>query len=319
MGSAKMRIIMMGTGPFAVPSLRALAKSEYELLLVVSRPLRGRRGSPAPPMHDATAELGLELWTPESVNLPESVDRLVEFNADLLIVCDYGEILRPPVLAATRLGGINLHGSLLPKYRGAAPVQWAVLNGDAEAGNTVIQMTPGLDAGPCLAQQRIVIGPMETAGELESRLAERGAEAVLQVVGELDTDSMAPFPQDKSLASRAPRLSKEDGQIDWNQSAQAIHNRVRALQPWPRTFTFLALPGREPLRITIDKTRPTEVNEPLAEPGTLALVDKRLLAATCDGWLELLALQPAGKRQLAPAEFLNGYPQAVGCQLSNGP
>ncbi len=312
-----MRIIMMGTGPFAVPTLRALAASEYEVLLVVSRPFRGRRGTPSPPMHHAAEELGLELWTPDSANLAESVERIVELNADLLVVCDYGEILRPPVLAATRLGGINLHGSLLPKYRGAAPVQWAVLNGDAETGNTVIQMTPGLDAGPCLAQQRVEIGPMETAGELEARLAELGAVAVLQVVLELDTDSMSPVPQDKSFASRAPRLSKEDGLIDWHQPSQAIHNRVRALQPWPRTFTFLELPGREPLRITIDKTRPVASDQPPAEPGRLALVEKHLLAATADGWLELLALQPAGKRQLAPSEFLNGYPQAAGARLSS--
>jgi methionyl-tRNA formyltransferase len=316
-----MRIVVMGTGPFAVPTLRKLAESDCELLMVVSRPFRGRRGTPLPPMHLAAAELGLELWTPESINLPESVERLVELNADLLVVCDYGQILRPPVLAATRLGGINLHGSLLPRHRGAAPVQWALLSGDAETGNTVIQMTPGLDAGPCLAQQRVAIDPLEDAGELEARLATLGADAVLQVVRELDSDSASPQPQDAAAASKAPRLEKSQGLIDWNQPAVAIHNQVRALQPWPRTYTFLPLPGREPLRLTIDKTRPAEALglstlPPPAAPGTLALADRHLLCATADGWLELLSLQPAGKRQLAPGEFLNGYPQAVGAQLT---
>jgi methionyl-tRNA formyltransferase len=148
-----MRIIFLGTGGFAVPSLRALCASEHEVALVVVRPPKGRRGELPAPMQLAAKELGAPVWTPESVNLPESQHRLRELAADLLVVCDYGEILRNETLATTRLGGINLHGSLLPKYRGAAPVQWAILNGENETGNTVIQMTPGLDAGPSLGQQ----------------------------------------------------------------------------------------------------------------------------------------------------------------------
>ena len=153
------------------------------------------------------------------------------------MVCDYGEILKPPALAAARLGGVNLHGSLLPKYRGAAPVQWAILNGDSETGNTVIQMTPGLDAGPCLGIDRVAIDPDESAGELEARLAERGAALVLQVVDELEAGVRNAASARQRAASKAPRLEKEDGLVDWTAPAAAIKNQVRALDPWPRAYT----------------------------------------------------------------------------------
>jgi methionyl-tRNA formyltransferase len=144
-----MRLVMLGTGPFAVPTLRRLHASPHQVVRVVTRPPRGRRAEP-PPMQQAAEGLGLPVWQPDTVNSDESRTRLSADAPELLVVCDYGEILKPETLAVACLGGINLHGSLLPKYRGAAPVQWAVLNGDAETGNTVIQMTPGLDAGPCL-------------------------------------------------------------------------------------------------------------------------------------------------------------------------
>ena len=272
-------------------------------------------------MHTAANGLGIELWSPESVNLPESVARLTSYEADLMVVCDYGEILRPPALEATRLGGVNLHGSLLPKYRGAAPVQWAVLNGDAETGNTVIQMTAGLDAGPCLAQQRVAIDGDETAGELEERLAALGAEAVVAVVEQLATGNIRPLVQDNSAASKAPRLTKQQGDIDWGLAAEAIKNRVRGLSPWPRTFSFWHLEGREPLRVVIDKVcvvtkgdlgdaREGEgnVDSSTLSPGSPLAASGRLVVATGDGLLELLEVQPAGKRKMAAEEFLRGHP-----------
>ena len=161
-----------------------------------------------------------------------------QLSPDLLVVCDYGEILRPETLATARLGGINLHGSLLPKYRGAAPVQWAILRGETETGNSIIQMTPGLDAGPCLAQQRTPIDPDEDAEQLETRLAAMGAELVLRVIDELESGTAKPIAQDAGLASKAPRLKKEQGAIDWSRPAQEIKNQVRGLRPWPRAFTF---------------------------------------------------------------------------------
>lgn len=309
-----MRLAFLGTGGFAVPALRALWASTHDVALVVVRPPKGRRSEPPAPMRLAADELGAELWLPKSVNLPESQQRLRELAADLLVVCDYGEILRSETLATTRLGGINLHGSLLPKYRGAAPVQWAILRGEQETGNTVIQMTPGLDAGPCLGQQRVAIDPDETASELESRLAELGAQLVLEVVGQFAAGTTQPIAQQKTAATKAPRLTKDDGAIDWSQSATKIKNQVRALQPWPRTFTFWQRGTGEPGRLNIDRVRIAD--EQGGPPGTVLAVGERLVVATGGGALEILELQPAGKRCMAAAEFLRGNPVKVGDRLS---
>lgn len=296
-----------------MPSLRAIvASGVHEVLAVVTRPPRGRKGEPPSPMAAAAEELGLPLWQPESVNLPESVAQLAGYEADLLVVCDYGEILKPEALSATRLGGINLHGSLLPKYRGAAPVQWAVLNGDAETGAAVIQMTPGLDAGPILGEVRTPIGPDETSGELEDRLSQLGAEVTLQVVGELASGTASGTPQDKSLATKAPRLKKEDGLIDWSRPAQAIKNQVRGLQPWPRAFVFVPQPKGEPLRLSVDRV---EVVPGDGKPGEVLVADKRLVLATGDGAVELLEVQPAGKRRMAAEEWLRGTAVETGTLL----
>ena len=239
-------------------------------------------------------------------------------------MCDYGEILRPATLATATLGGINLHGSLLPKYRGAAPVQWAILRGETETGNSVIQMTPGLDAGPCLGQQRTPIDPDEDAGQLESRLASMGAELVLRVIEQLESGTATPIEQDKSLASKAPRLKKEDGAIDWSRPAQEIKNQVRALRPWPRTFTYWHRENAEPLRLNIDRVTihplplgegrllGTRRGEVRAAPGTILEAQGRLLTATGDNPLEILELQPAGKRSMTTAEFLRGHRLGIG-------
>lgn len=308
-----MRLIFLGTGGFAVPALRALWASAHEVALVVVRPAKGRRTEPPAPMHLAAEDLGAPIWLPESVNLPESQQRLRDLAADLLVVCDYGEILRSETLATTRLGGINLHGSLLPKYRGAAPVQWAILRGETEIGNTVIQMTPGLDAGPCLGQQHVAIDPDETAGELEGRLAELGARLVLDAVDRLAAGTAQPVPQQKSAATKAPRLKKEDGLIDWSRPAHEIKNQVRALQPWPRTFTFWQRGAGEPLRLNIDRVQ--FADERGSPPGTVLAVGERLVVTTGDGALEILELQPAGKRRMAAAEFMRGHPMRAGDQF----
>lgn len=317
-----MRIVALGTGPFAVPSLKALmASDEHKVLAVVTRPPRGRRKEPPAPMAVAAEELGLPLWQPESVNLPESVERLAAYEADLLVVCDYGEILKPDALGTTRLGGVNLHGSLLPRYRGAAPVQWAVINGDAETGNTVIQMTPGLDAGPILGTQLIPINPFETSGELEDRLAELGGELTLKVVNELAAGTAVGTPQDKSLMTKAPRLKKEDGLIAWTRPAAEIKNQVRGLQPWPRAYTFVPQPKGEALRLVIDKVEVTESTEdtPLeaGQPGAVLVADKRLIIATGDGALEILEVQPAGKRRMAAGDWLLGAKLEAGSVLGS--
>jgi methionyl-tRNA formyltransferase len=319
-----MRLVMLGTGPFAVPTLEALAASPHEIALVVTRPPRGRDPQ-ASPLQRAGKLLSLAVWSPASVNLPESQARLTALNADLLVVCDYGEILKSETLATTRLGGINLHGSLLPKFRGAAPVQTAILRGESETGNSVIQMTPGLDAGPCLGQQRTPIDPDEDAAALETRLAEMGAELVLRVVEQLASGTTQPIPQDAAGASKAPRIKKEQGAIDWSRPAIEIHNLVRAFRPWPRAYTFWHRNAAPPMRLNIDRARaasaapeenPARASElRIAAPGTILQADERLLIATGDGVLELLALQPAGKRAMSAGEFLRGNRVKIGDRL----
>jgi methionyl-tRNA formyltransferase len=313
-----MRLMMLGTGPFAVPTLERLAASEHEVALVVTRPPRDRAAT-ASPLQRAGESLGLAVWSPESVNAPEAQARLAALNADLLVVCDFGEILRPATLAAARRGGINLHGSLLPKYRGAAPVQRAILAGETETGNSVIQMTPGLDAGPCLGQQRTPIDPDEDAGQLELRLAALGAELVCQVVSQLAAGTARPIEQDKRLASKAPRLTKEEGAIDWSRSALAIKNQVRALRPWPRAFTFWHRAGGPPVRLNIDRVGLISQHHgeaaSAAGPGAIVESTNRLLVATGDEEIEVLELQPAGKRAMSASEFLRGNRVVVGDKL----
>lgn len=307
-----MRLIMLGTGPFGAPTLRRLAGSRHEVVQVVTRPPRGRKAE-APPLAKVAEKLGIPVSHPETVNSEEARAALRGLAPDLLIVCDYGEILKRETLAVARLRGINLHASLLPKYRGAAPVQWAILNGETETGNTVIQMTPGLDAGPALGIQRVTIDPDETAGELEVRLAEQGAELVLSVVDDLDAGTAKPQPQDKAAASKAPRLAKEQGLIDWSRPALAIKNQVRALDPWPRAYTHWQRPG-DPLRLIIHRVQTVDDGSS-APPGTILQAGPRLIVATGEGALEILALQPAGKRAMTASEFLRGYPLAPGQQL----
>jgi methionyl-tRNA formyltransferase len=304
---------MLGTGPFAAPTLKALVASPHDVALVVTRPPRGREPA-ASPLARAAEELGLRIWSPDSVNIADSQARLLSLAADLLVVCDYGEILKSETLAATRLGGINLHGSLLPKYRGAAPVQTAILRGETETGNSVIQMTPGLDAGPCLGQDRLQIDPDEDAQELESRLAAQGAALVLQVVDQLAAGTAQPVPQDKAQASKAPRLTKEQGAIDWSRPAAEIKNLVRAVRPWPRAYTFLFRTGAPPLRLNVDRVALARTalavrahTDSALLPGAVLHADQELLIATGDGVLELLELQPAGKKSMSAGDFLRGY------------
>ena len=276
-------------------------------------PARHEDAAPRRARFSASGErLGLELWTPESVNLPESQARLAALAADLLVVCDYGEILRPATLATTRLGGINLHGSLLPKYRGAAPVQCAILRGETETGNTVIQMTPGLDAGPCLAQERTRIDPDEDAATLESRLAVLGAKLVLRVVDEIAAGTAQPIEQNSGEASKAPRLTKEHGAIDWTRPAIEIKNLVRAVQPWPRAYTFWHRSAGAPVRLNIDRVQLVDSCELASASGDVVEASNRLLLSTGNGILEVLKILPAGKRAMSAAEFLRGNHVSVG-------
>jgi methionyl-tRNA formyltransferase len=252
-------------------------------------------------------EHGTPLFEPEQVNCEEARARLREYGADLLVVCDYGQILSAQTLAATRLGGVNLHGSLLPKYRGAAPIHWAIYHGETETGVSVIHMTPRVDAGPVIKQSRTSIGPDETAAELEARLSEMGPAPVLDAIDALDAGTEHALPQDPALASKAPRLKKTDGLIDWSRPAEAIRNHVRAMEPWPKTYTFWHRANGAPMRLILGPASLAEASDPAVAPGTvLEAAGDRIVVAAGEGAVVLNTLQPAGKRLLAVREFLRG-------------
>jgi methionyl-tRNA formyltransferase len=307
-----MRLVMMGTGGFALPTFQALYRTHHEVVALVTQPLRNERGATISPLRGIAKQQGAKIFDPDDVNAPESLERLAGFEADLFIVADYGQILSSAALATARLGGINLHGSLLPKYRGAAPINWALYHGEAKAGVSVIHMTPRIDAGPVLAQASLSVEPQENAPQLEARLSALGAPLACEIIDQLEQGPVPEIPQDASQRTKAPRLKKQDGAIDWTRPAEAIHNQVRALEPWPKTFTYWHRATGEPLRL-IPGAVHLAVGSSAHPPGTVLVADgETLVLATGSGPLQIDSIQPAGKKMQSTAEFLRGYPVAVG-------
>lgn len=344
-----MRMILLGTGPFAVPTCQQLLEDGHDIALVVTRPLVDPQAKklPARPVHQWASQAGLEIYEPASINAPEAIERLAGLEADLMFVCDYGQILSKASLSTTRLGGINLHGSLLPRHRGAAPVQWTLLSGDEQAGVTVIHMTPGLDAGPALAVASTQIVEDETAEQLEPRLAQLGVAATQHAIAMLaNWDGRSPIGviQDAGLVTKAPRFAKRDGQLDFRRSAVLLARQVRACQPWPSTFAELAWPEGKKMRLLVKAARAIPDTLPGLKDrpvGTVTVVDTRELAgeqskvlatsatgdavlagysdwsapwqrvlgvATSEGTLLIGRVGPAGKREMSVDEFLRGHP-----------
>lgn len=326
-----MKIVMMGTGPFAVPTFESLLRDGHDIPLLVTRPPVPSKGKEPPinPMRVVAEAHGIPVFDPINVNAADAVSRLQSIEADLLVVCDYGQILASAVLETARCGGINLHGSLLPKYRGAAPVQWCVFNGDPDSGVSVIHMTPRLDGGPILVQCSIAVDPDETAGELEQRLSALGVGAVrdaLELLMTWDGHSCLGIVQESSQVTKAPRLSKSQGQIDWTKSAVQIRNQIRAFQPWPGSFALWQRGTEQPLRLIIlagdiiseveAAVSRHEIANP--QPGEIVYSDKtRLWIQTGAGILGLTRVQPAGKRIMDIAEFLRGYVPRTGQRFQN--
>lgn len=323
----------MGTGPFAVPSCKQLLEAGHEPLLVVVRPAAGRK-APQSPVQLWAEHIGLPIEYPASINSPEAIGLLRSVEADLYFVCDYGQILSRECLSVPRLGGINLHGSLLPRHRGAAPVQWTILSGDSEAGVSVIHMTPGLDAGPILARRALSVLPDESAGELETRLSQLGAGATLEAMALLESWDGSTFigtVQDKAHATKAPRLNKADGQLDCSLSATQLERKVRGYQPWPGVYGELIFSESKRLMIHLRTARAIEITEQLqqqqsnrpvgsawsataAELGQsgeawVAPWDRLLVIATGQhGLLAVSIVQAAGKRAMSTSEFFRGHP-----------
>jgi methionyl-tRNA formyltransferase len=306
-----MRVVMMGTGTFAEPTFEALLASRHAVVGLVTQPDRTigeKRGSTrqvGKGMKGIAVERGIPVLQPESINTPDGERRLRELTPDLLVVAAYGQILSRSVLEAAPRGGINVHASLLPKYRGAAPVAWAIKSGERETGVCIIRMSTALDAGDILARGVVEIGPDETAGELESRLSTIGAKLAVEMVDKLEAGPVEGTKQDKSQATKAPKLTKEMGLIDWSQPAAAVWNQIRAMQPWPTAYTFLHRTEPPPLRTIIVKCAP--IGGDTAEPG-MATRDGNRLFVACGGGssLEVLELQPSGKKRMSAADFLRG-------------
>ena len=317
-----MRIVFMGTGGFAVPTFRRLIESEHEVTRLFTRPpkpvhRRKKENVLDNPMRAAAEEYSIDISMPNSINDVSAVDELRQIEPDLLVVCDYGQILSKEALSVSRLGGINLHGSLLPKYRGAAPINWAIYNGEAESGICVIHMTPKLDAGPCLVIRSTPIGPNENAIDLESRLSELGVDAVVDAIDELSRwDGSSPIGeiQDKALATKAPRLKKSDGAIDWNRSSQQIFDQIRAFKPWPGTFTELSHGGKS-IRLIVETA---SICDESGEPGSVMRADSKGICVACgQGAMVIETLKPAGKRLMTAEEFMRGHPVEPGDLFSS--
>jgi methionyl-tRNA formyltransferase len=310
-----MRLVFCGTPQFAVPALEALLGAGYDVPLVLAQPDRpvGRKQILTAPAVKQTAALrDIPVLQPEKLrNNPELEAKLREIAPDAIVVVAYGRIIPPWMLTLPRLGNINVHASLLPKYRGAAPIQWALANGDSVSGVTTMLLNEGLDTGPMLGQREISIGEDETAVELSPRLSKLGGELLIATLSGLADGSMRAVAQDDSKATLAPILTREDGRVDFSRSAAKIYNRWRGFQPWPGAFAEF----REEKLIFV-KLRKAAAGA-AAAPGTLRADGKQLFFCCGDGgWLEMVEVQPAGKRAMAAEEFLRGHRLTAGERFS---
>ncbi|MGL6197211.1 MAG: methionyl-tRNA formyltransferase [Thermoguttaceae bacterium] len=326
-----MRIIAMGTGGFAVPSLEFLIEHGHEIIAVVTMPQRTGQGKRpvVTPMRAAANKYGIPIHEPENINTRESHDLLYLLGAELLFVCDYGRILSTDILKSTPLGGINLHGSLLPKYRGAAPINRSILNGDTHTGVSVIHMTAKVDAGPIVAESEpIKILDEDNAVSLEERLSVAGAWLVVRTVDQMATGRMPAIPQPEREVSKAPKLRKEEAIIDWKRDATYINNHVKAMVPWPRSHTFWQKEAGKTLRLILTSTEIIDrntVQDAISAPaGVVVKAKGDQLLVSCgknangkETLLRINKIQPAGKGVINAESFINGYNIRPGDSFGN--
>lgn len=304
------KLVFMGTPDFAVPALQAVHAAGHDIALVVTQPDRpkgrGRKVEP-PPVKKASEKLGLAVTQPDNLRSETAKQLLQAADADFFIVVAFGHLLRESVLKMPKRGCINVHASLLPRYRGPAPIQWAVINGDTETGVTTMLMDKGLDTGDMLMAAREPIGPSDTAGSLHDRLAQQGADLLVQTLAAFADGTIRRTPQDHSAATYAPLLKKTDGLIDWKKPAAKIEPFIRGMSPWPGAFTFW-----KNTRLKIYRSE-IEASADDALPGTvLNSRPNRLIVSTGDGALSILELQSASGSRLPVSEFLRGFRIAPG-------
>jgi len=312
-----MRIVFMGTPEFAVPSLEALLKSDDQVVGIVTQPDRPKgRGQvlTPPPVKLIAQREGIPFLQPVKIRVPEFLTALAAWKPDLIAVTAYGRILHRPILTLPPMGCVNVHGSLLPQYRGAAPVQWAVINGETKTGITTMMMDEGMDTGAMLLQESLPISPEDTAGSLAPRLAALGGRLLVETIARLKAGTITPQPQNHALATLAPPLKKEDGVIDWTTSAGNIANRVRGLSPWPGACTYI---GSERWMVWSASQSP---GKPDVVPGTIIEVTKQSIhVATGDGVLALKEIQPSNSKRLNVAQYLAGHRVSAGQRFDAEP
>jgi methionyl-tRNA formyltransferase len=295
----------MGTPEFAVPSLEALIQGPDEIAAVVTQPdrPRGRSKKPVPPPAKLLADkYGIDLYQPEKIKSPEFLTTLRSYDPDLIVVAAYGRILPEAIIQLPRHGCINVHGSLLPRHRGAAPIQWAIIKGDDEVGVTIMQMDTGMDTGDILLKASITPDPEETSGTLFPKIARLGSHTLMDTLDMLAQGGMAMISQDDKEATSAPMLRKDDGLIDWSKPGREIHCLIRGLDPWPTAFSFFE--GKK-----FQFFKPEVVHQSSTRrPGTLLRADREgLLIATGDSCLLIKDIKMEGKRRMSVADFLNGW------------
>ncbi|MGB7024381.1 MAG: methionyl-tRNA formyltransferase [Candidatus Acidiferrales bacterium] len=302
-----LRIVFCGTPAFGLPSLKELlAVPEFSVEAVITQPdrPRGRDQNPAPsPIKNAALEAGLQIYQPEKVKSADAAEFLKRIAPDAVVIIAYGQIIPRGLLEIPKLGWINLHGSLLPRYRGAAPIQRAILNGDTRIGLTTMRIDAGVDTGPILEQLEMEIGADESAPELRERMGNAGAPLLLHTLQKLSAGELTPKPQNNALATFAPPLKKEEGLLDWNLSAREIYNRIRAFQPWPGTYTHFR---RRSCHLW---GRPAEspAGTGTHEPGSIVESRGDMHVACGEGtWLRVEYIQPEGRRRMSAGEFANG-------------
>ncbi len=311
-----LKIIFMGTPDFAAVALQALLDGSDQVVAVVTQPDRpkgrGKRAV-APPVKMLAEQAGIPVLQPLRIKTTEFCDQLAGYEADIMVVAAYGRILPPALLELTPYGAINVHGSLLPAHRGAAPIQRAIMSGDKETGITIMQMDEGLDTGDILLKNAIPIDPDDTTGSLFEKLAKLGSTTLCEALELLRQGKLSAQKQDAALASTAPMLKKEDGLIDWTKNAAELHCLIRGLDPWPSAYCFL-----NKKRVRLFQPEIWNQESP-ASPGTIVSADRRgLIVATGEDCLLIKEIQPEGKKRMPVEAFLCGAKIAPGTQFNNG-
>jgi methionyl-tRNA formyltransferase len=307
-----MNVVFMGTPEFAVPSLKYLEESKHNIIAVVTQPdkPKGRKGQPCPPpVKSAAQDAGFHIIQPENVNDESIINKFKELNPDVIVVVAFGQKISSKILDLPKYKCVNIHASLLPKYRGAAPINRAIISGEDETGITTIFMSDRMDAGEIITQKSLEIEPDETTGELAERLSKLGAETILECLAQIETGNVRSIQQDESLVSLAPKIKKIDGLISWDQDEKQIHDFVRGMSPWPSAYTSITRNNSQE-RLIILKTERSDsiISEELNTPGTIMEISNcGIRVATKNGSIWIKEVKPEGKRMMSAAAFSRGH------------